>query len=272
MKKINSIIQYGVLIIIAVAFILPILWLALASFNPNAGQIIKIPTEPTFENYISVFTNPDNMRGFANSLFIAVIQSVVVVVCSFMAAYPLSRYKLKGKKKLLYIIIFMTALPLNAILIPVFKLFVNFNIQDNLLSTSLFMAATGLPYGIWMMKNFMDSVPISLEEAAWVDGANALKSMRHIIVPLMVPGICTVLIYVFTGAWGNFFVPFILLQDARKFPASVRIYQYFQDAGLVEYGKLAAYSVVYIVPCIILYGFSQKFMSKGFAMSGADKG
>ncbi|MHC1692329.1 MAG: carbohydrate ABC transporter permease [Sphaerochaetaceae bacterium] len=263
--------QTGGLLVILVGFLLPILWVLFASFDPHAGQIIKLPANPTLANYISVFKDPSNVRGFINSLILSTLQSLVVVVLSFLAAYPLSRYRLSWKKRFLYIIIFMTALPLNAILVPVFKLFLTFNIQNSLISTSLFMAAANLPYGIWMMKNFMDAVPVSLEEAAWVDGLGTFQTMRHIMVPLMIPGLSTVLIYVFTNAWGNFFVPFILLQDSTKFPASVRIYQYFQYSGLVEYGKLAAYSVVYIVPCIILYALAQKSMSQGFTLGGADK-
>ena len=80
------------------------------------------------------------------------------------------------------------------------------------------------------------------------------------------------MIYVFTGVWGNFFTPFILIQSPEKYPAAVRIYQYFQDGGLIEYGRLAGYSIIYMAPCVILYAFAQKFMSKGFALGGADKG
>lgn len=263
--------QYGALLIIFIAFILPILWLAFASFDPHAGQIIAFPSTPTLQNYLSVFRDPANMRGFANSLVLSGMQSIVVVILSFLAAYPLSRYRLSWKKHFLYVIVFMTSLPLNALLVPVFKLFLSFNIHDSLISTSMFMAAANLPYAIWMMKNFMDGVPVSLEEAAWVDGVGTFEAMRRIVIPLMIPGLSTVLIYVFTNAWGNFFVPFILLQDAAKYPSSVRIYQYFQYSGLVEYGQLAAYSAVYILPCIVLYGFTQRYMSKGFAMGGADR-
>ncbi|HEX3026992.1 MAG TPA: carbohydrate ABC transporter permease, partial [Clostridia bacterium] len=152
------------------------------------------------------------------------------------------------------------------------KLFVSFNLQDNLLFVALFIATTNLPYGIWMSKNFMDSIPVPLEEAAKVDGADSTQIMRLIIMPLMKPGIFTVLIYVFSDVWGTFFVPFILLQTPSKFPAAVRIYQFFQQSEFIEYGNLAAYSMVYMIPCVILYAFAQKYMSQGFAMSGAEKG
>ena len=276
-KKINrrerkTIIQYIVLVILALLFFVPLLWLLLASINPNANPTITMPKQFSLGNFAQIFTNPDNLRGFLNSFIIAGVTSVTVVVLALLASYPLSRYELRGKGKFLYAIIFMTSLPVNAILVPVFRMFIKLGLQDNLLSIALFMAATNMPYGIWMTKNFMDAVPVSLEEAARVDGANSIQVLKNVIIPLMKPGILTVLIYVFTGAWGNFFTPFILLQSTQKYPAAVRIYQYFNDGGIIEYGKLAAYSVVYMLPCIMLYAFAQKFMSQGFALSGGDKG
>lgn len=274
MKKQKQIrfMQYAALILVGIAFAVPVIWLLLASLDMNAAPMIRFPEEPTLANYINVFTNPDNILGFWNSIIISVGTSVVTVACALLASYPLSRYKLRGKEKFMYVILFMTSLPINAILVPVFKLFVNFGIQDNMVAIILFLSATNLPYAIWMTKNFMDSVPISMEEAAKVDGATTMTALTKVILPLMKPGIFTVLIYVFTGVWGNFFVPFILLQSKEKFPASVRIYQYFSIGGLVDYGKLAAYSVIYMIPCVVLYAFAQKYMSQGFALGGADKG
>ena len=274
MKKQKRILfmQYAALIFIAVVFAVPLIWLLLASIDLNAAPMIRFPETPTLANYVNVFTNPDNILGFWNSIIISVGTSVVTVGCALLASYPLSRYKLRGKQQFMYVILFMTSLPINAILVPVFKLFVNFGIQDSIISIILFLSATNLPYAIWMTKNFMDSVPISMEEAAKVDGATTMTALTKVILPLMKPGIFTVLIYVFPGVWGNFFVPFILLQSPDKFPASIRIYQYFQTGGLIDYGNLAAYSVIYMIPCVVLYAFAQKYMSQGFALGGADKG
>jgi multiple sugar transport system permease protein len=118
----------------------------------------------------------------------------------------------------------------------------------------------------------MDSVPIELEEAAWVDGAGVLTAIRKVITPVMLPGIFTVAIYTFSGSWGNFFVPYILISSAEKYPASVMLYQFFGNHGMIAYGPLAAYSVLYAAPSILLYVTSQKYMSKGFSMQGAAKG
>ena len=111
-----------------------------------------------------------------------------------------------------------------------------------------------------------------LEEAAWVDGATTMKSIRKIVAPLMFPGICVVFIYTFSGSWGNFFIPYILLSSPEKMPASVMLYQFFGQHGTIQYGPLAAYSAIYALPSILLYILSQNYMSKGFTMAGAAKG
>lgn len=144
-------------------------------------------------------------------------------------------------------------------------------LYDKVIGIILFMTASSLPYAIWMMKNFMDSVPKSLEEAAWVDGASRLQGIRRVIMPLMLPGIFTIAIYTFSGCWGNFFVPFILLASSEKYPASIMLYQFFSQHS-VAYGALAAYSILYTLPSIILYIITQRWMSQGFSLSGADKG
>src|SRR5699024_5991858 len=116
----------------------------------------------------------------------------------------------------MYSILFLTSLPMTAVIVPVFQMFLYFNFIDKIWTVMFFLVGTSLPYAIWMMKNFMDSVPIELEEAAWIDGASTLDGLRRVIIPLMRPGIFTVFIFTFSGSWGNFFIPFILIQSAEK--------------------------------------------------------
>ena len=217
-------------------------------------------------------TDPDNLNAYWIGFVISFFQSVIVVGLSCLAAYPLSRYRLSYKKAFMNIILFMTALPMIAVIVPVYKMYLNLGILDSLWGVIMYLTASSLPYGLWLMKNFMDAVPKELEEAAWVDGATTMKSIIHIILPLMFPGICSVFIYTFSRSWGNFFVPYILLSSASKMPASVQLYQFFGQYGLIDYGPLAAYSVIYTLPSIVLYILSQRYMSKGFNMSGAAKG
>ena len=157
-------------------------------------------------------------------------------------------------------------------MVPVYQMFIMMKLVDSLGGTIIFLSASGLPYGIWMMKNFLDGVSVDLEEAAWIDGASAVKSMIHVVLPLMLPGLFTVAMFTFVGSWGNFFVPLILLQSTEKIPAAVNIYRFCGERGQVIYGPLAAYSIVDMLPVFVLYFFSQNYMSKGFAMTGASKG
>lgn len=264
-------IPYAVLAIIAICFLLPFLWVVFASFDANASVIIDLPNF-TLNNFSEVLSDKGNQRAFYNGLIISLGQAILVVIMAVLAAYPLSRYQLRYKKPFMYTILFMTGLPITAVMVPVYQLFIAFNLIDSLMATTLFLAASSLPYAIWMTKNFMGSVPIELEESAWVDGASVLYTIRKVILPLMRPGIFTVFIYTFSRSWGNFFVPYILLSSPEKLPASVVIYQFFGMNGEVLYGQLAAFSLVYTVPSILLYILGQKFMSEGFSLGGATKG
>lgn len=268
----TQVIHCVLLVVIALVFVLPLVWLVLASFDPNANQSLKLPETWTLDNYIGVLTSKVDMRGFGVGLVISLTESLIVTVVSLLAAYPLSRYNLCYKKQFMYAILFMTSLPMIAVIVPVYKMFLNVGLLDSTLGVILYLSASGIPYGIWLMKNFMDTIPISLEEAAWVDGATTMQSIRRIVLPLMLSGVCVVFIYTFSGSWGNFFIPYILLSSADKLPASVILYQYFGQHGSIAYGALAAYSVLYSLPSILLYILSQQYMSKGFTMSGADKG
>ena len=271
-EKTTKGIHYAILSCIALVFILPLLWVVIASLDTNASEAIKAPTQWTIENYTAVLSNKTNLKGFGIGLFISFIQATIVVIVSGLGAYALSRYRLSYRKGFMYVILFMTALPMTAVIVPVYKMFLSIGLLDSIWGVILFLSASSLPYGIWLMKNFMDGVPVELEEAAWVDGATTWQSIRKVVAPLMFPGICVVFIYTFSGSWGNFFIPYILLSTPAKQPASILLYQFFGNNGMVQYGQLAAYSAVYALPSILLYILSQKYMSKGFTMAGAAKG
>lgn len=260
-----------ILLFIAALFIWPMLWLVFASFDAHAPLTVKIPEVFTMDNYHAVLSKKSNYQSFLNSFIISFTQATLVVILSLLASYPLSRFDIKGKGKLMYCLLFLTGLPLTAIMVPVYMVFFKLKIINSLISTTLFLVATALPYSIWMMKNFIDDVPITLEEAAWIDGANFLSTLRNIILPVILPGLSVVFIFTFSGSWGNFFVPYILLNSMDKVPASVAIYQFFGAYGTVEFGQLAAFSLLYTMPIAGLYIISQKFMSNGFSLGGSIK-
>lgn len=262
----------GVLVLIGVCFLLPMLWLLLASVDTRATLTVKWPEQFSLDNFLAVLTPETSLIPLWNSLLLSGGCAILTVVCAVLAAYPLSRYRMRINKPFLYGILFGTCLPITAMMVPVYSLFVSLNLIDSIGGSILFLAATSLPMAIWMTKNFMDSVPISLEEAAWMDGASMMTTLTRVVVPLMRPGIGVVFIFVFIQAWGNFFVPFVLLLSPEKVPAAVSIFNFFGQNGAVAYGQLAAFSIVYSVPVIALYVIVSRGLGGGNALAGGIKG
>lgn len=261
-----------VLLLITLAFLGPMLWLAFGSFSDSAGLNVSFSGSFTLANFKAVMNGPTLWTPLLNSFILSAGTAILTVVCAALAAYPLSRYQMRFRKPFLYTILFSTGLPVTAIMVPVYAMFSHFNLTDSIPATIFFMSATSLPFAIWLMKNFMDGVPMNLEEASWVDGANWVQSLTRIVLPLMLPGVAVVSIFVFVQQWGDFFIPFILLLSPAKQPASVSIYTFFSNYGQTAYGQLAAFSILYTAPVVVLYVILSRFLGGGFSFAGGVKG
>ncbi|MFC5721307.1 carbohydrate ABC transporter permease [Streptomyces gamaensis] len=260
------------LLAVAAGFAAPLVWLLLASVDPEAGLSVKTPSHPTLENFSAVATDEIAFTPMLNSLLLCGSATVLTVVCATLAAYPLSRFRSRFARPYLLTVLFTTCLPITAVMVPVYGLFVRVDLIDTVHGTALFLAAAQLPFAIWLMKNFMDGVPAVLEEAAWTDGASRFQALTRVILPLMGPGLAVVTSYTFIMAWGNFFVPFMLLLSPDQLPASVSIFTFFGNYGQVAYGQLAAFSILYSTPVVLLYALIARRLGGGFALAGAVKG
>lgn len=258
--------------VLAAAFLLPLAWVVLSALDPHADLRVKIPDGVTLDNFDAVLTADITFTPLLNSLILCGGATLLTVACAALAAYPLSRFRSRLNRPFLLSILFATSLPITAIMVPVYALFVQVDLIDTLQGTILFFAASQLPFAIWLMKNFMDGVPKELEEAAWTDGANSFQSLIRIVLPLMGPGVAVVTVFSFVMMWGNFFVPFMLLLTPDQMPASVSINEFFGNRGMVAYGQLAAFSIIYSTPVILLYVLVARRLGGGFALGGAVKG
>ncbi|MFE0802012.1 carbohydrate ABC transporter permease [Streptomyces sp. NPDC058812] len=260
------------LLVAAAAFVLPLAWVVLSALDPRASLRVKVPDGLTLENFDAILTPEITFTPLLNSLVLCGGATLLTVVCAALAAYPLSRFRSRLNRPFLLTILFATSLPITAIMVPVYALFVRVNMIDTMHGTIFFFAASQLPFAIWLMKNFMDGVPKELEEAAWTDGASSFQSLLRIVLPLMGPGVAVVTVFSFVMMWGNFFVPFMLLLSPDQMPASVSINDFFGNRGMVAYGQLAAFSIVYSTPVILLYVLISRRLGGGFALGGAVKG
>ncbi|MCF3124634.1 carbohydrate ABC transporter permease [Streptomyces arenae] len=260
------------LLVVAAAFVLPLAWVVLSALDTHADLGVKIPDGVTLDNFDAVLTDEITFTPMLNSLLLCGGGTLLTVVCAALAAYPLSRYTSRLNRPFLLTILFATSLPITAIMVPVYALFVQVDLIDTMQGTVFFFAASQLPFAIWLMKNFMDGVPKELEEAAWTDGASSFQSLIRIVLPLMGPGVAVVTVFAFVMMWGNFFVPFMLLLSPEQLPASVSINDFFGNKGTVVYGQLAAFSLLYSTPVILLYVLVSRKLGGGFALGGAVKG
>lgn len=255
------------LIGISFCFILPLLWLLVAAFDKNARLSIQIP-HFTLDNLVGLVHDRSVMQSFSNGLFLSVGQATLVMITASLGAYALSRTSWRMRDIFLYGVLIGSSLPVTVLMVPVYQQFVLMRLIDSLWGTMLFLTATSLPYAIWLLKSFLDNVPRELEEAAWIDGATVMQGLQRIVVPLMAPGILAVGVFTFVQSWGNFFVPYILLQSPEKVPASVALYQFFGQYGMVDYGRLAAFCILYTLPAIVFYVIGQRYMQEGFRSGG----
>lgn len=260
----------AVLGLLGMAFLAPLLWLIAAAVDREPDWGIRLPSL-TFQNFRSVVAE-QGLRSFYNSLYLATAASLLATAIAFLAAYPLSRHHVPLKRPLMLSVLFASGLPVSLLLVPTYQLYVFLGWLDSLFTTALFLAASSLPFAIWLLKNFIDAVPVELEEAATMEGAGALVTLRRVIVPLTLPGLSVTAIYTFINAWGAFIAPLILNGNPDDQPGPIAIFHFMGNHGVFLFGQLAAYSFMFSVPVVVLYLVMARHFSGAFNFSGGLKG
>ena len=253
---------------IGVLFVVPMLWLLLASFDQRASWAVAWP-HFSLVNFRHVLSG-SLLHALVNSVILAVISTVIASATGVLAAYSLSRRRIPLKTPLLLFVIFSSGVPLSIMVIPVYEVFSRFGLLS-ILPTAVFLSVTSLPFEIYLMKNFIDAVPVDFEEAARIEGASTLQVLRGVVVPAAMPGIAAASIFGFVNAWGAFIVPLILISNSSEQPAPISIYT-FLTVPKPEFGNIAAYSLLFCIPVFVLYGVSQRLFREGFVLGGGVKG
>ncbi|MHB8693758.1 MAG: carbohydrate ABC transporter permease [Solirubrobacteraceae bacterium] len=257
-----------VLGVIGALFALPLLWLVLASIDSHASWNIAMP-HFTLSNFSSALSSGRG-HSLVISAEIAGIATIVATVTGTLAAYAFSRRHIPWKGPVLLFVLFLSGVPISVIIIPVYQVFSEQG-WLTVVPVAVFLGITALPFEIWIIKNFIDAVPTELEEAARVEGAGTATIIRRIVVPLAAPGIGAAAIYGFVNAWGAFLIPLVLITDSAQQPGAVTVYSFISAAG-VNYGDIAAFSIVYSLPVVVLYLAMGRFFRGGFQLGGALKG
>lgn len=242
-------------ILLAVFFLAPLLWFIFAPFDATPGLSVSVPEVFTFANFERVLQNSVAMRAlFQNSIIISGGVMLLVALAATLAAYGLSRGTLPGRNVMTYILIlFSSVVTGTASMVPIFVLIFNLGLFNTYQGVILAMAGGLLPTSIFIMQDFVDGLPRSLEEAAMVAGASPFQVLRDVALPALRPGILVVAILAFVNAWGSFLTPLILLRNQALRPASVAFYQFYGEEGNPDIPAIAAYALLYTLPVLFLY-------------------
>lgn len=256
--------------VLGALFALPLIWFLFAPFNARAELGVAIPSPWTLSNFQTVFGNSFAMRGLLNSLIQSLGGVILVGISATLAAYALSRSSLPGKGAVTYVLLlFSSVVSGSAAMVPIFLIVSAMGMIDTHLAVILVFAGGLLPTAMFILRDFIDGIPRTYEESAMVAGASPLQAFRDVALPVIRPGIVVVVVWAFVNIWGSFLIPFILLRSPDVIPASVAIYSFYSEAGTPIITLLAAYSLIYSLPVVVLYLFvSWRF---GFRFFGGIK-
>lgn len=259
------------LIVLAFLFTFPLYWIITGSFKDqkavNSAVPQWFPVNPVLRNYEELFKRPAFLWLF-NTVLICVAAMVFTCVCASMGGYALAKKKFTGRKLVFSIFVAAMALPKQVILIPLLREMAWLNIHNTLLA--VIFPTVGWPFGVFLMKQFSETIPGELLEAAKIDGAGEARTFLQIVLPLIKPGIGALAIFTFITAWNDYFLQLIMLNDTAKLTISLGIAK-LQSELSTDFGLIMAGAALGSVPIIVIFLIFQKFFTRGITM-GAVKG
>ena len=263
-------------IIIAIVFLMPLVWSVANSFKPAAAAL----ADP-----VSLFSKAFSIENYrrlehvgagwyvyaANSVVIALGTVALTVLVAVPAGYGFSKFKFPGQMVLFVITMATLMIPFQSILTPLFLVLKFLHLQNSLLGLVLIYATFQLPFSIFMMRNAFDAVPKALIEAARIDGASQSTILRRIMIPIALPGVATVALFAFLNSWNEFLAALIFLSDQNKFTLPIMLVNVSSGLyGIIDWGALQAGVTITMLPCIALFLLLQRYYVRGLT-AGAVK-
>jgi trehalose/maltose transport system permease protein len=269
---------YVVLAIIFVYIVFPFYWAFRSSITPDGELFVTPvhywPTQPTFDHYAQVLGDGQFVRSLGNSALVAISTTLLALFIGTVGAYALGRFRFKGRLPVMYLILSMTMFPSIAILGSLFDLVRRFGLYNNLLSLIITYLVFTLPFTVWVLTSFFQSLPKELEEAAYVDGATPWQTLYKVMLPLVAPGMVTTGLLAFISAWNEFLfaVSFLQTPDKRTVPLAIFLFATSSGGGFeVPWGAIMAGTVIVTIPLIVLVLIFQNRIISGLT-AGAVKG
>jgi multiple sugar transport system permease protein len=273
-RVLRAALVYALLVALCAFILLPVGWMVTAALKPDTAIVFTFPPEfvPTryfeWQTFAAVLFDEDEpyLRYVANTAFLVLVNMTFAVIANSLIAYPFARLRFRGRDRLFAIVIATMLLPAPILLIPQFLLFFQIGWYNTYLPLTV-PTLTGNAFFIFLLRQYMRTIPRELDEAARIDGAGHWTIYRRIILPLSAPALTVVAVFTFLGVWNDFFGPLIYLSDGDLYTVPVALATQVSRIG-TEWNKLMAANLVAIVPPLIVYFVAQKQLIGGIASVG----
>ncbi|CUX38650.1 carbohydrate ABC transporter permease [Clostridium sp. C105KSO13] len=269
-RKVQKIILTFVILVTTVILILPFLWMISTSFK-QADEIFAaipkwLPREFSFQNYVKIWNREYFKIYFVNSLIVSLCTMGISLIVAMLAGYGISRFRFKGRTFFSSVLIVVQMFPSMLLLIPMYTIMSKMGLLDTHLSMIIAYTTFAMPFCTWMIKGYFDTIPVSLEESARIDGCGRLKILFRIIMPLAAPGIVTVSMFSFILSWQEYLyaLTFARTEGMRTLTVGISLMQ--GQHGSVDWGQIMSGSVIACIPGLILFTYLEKYLVQGFTM------
>lgn len=273
-EKISAAVRYGVLLVMGLVMLYPMIWLVGASFKTNAEVFTEIgfwPSRFDFSAYAKGWktsTEYTFATYFLNSFLIIIPKVIVTVISCVLVAYAFARFEFWGKKFLFSVMVGTMMLPLIILRLPQYLMFKEFGWVDTYLPLIVPSAFATDTFFVFMLVQFLRGIPRDMEEAAQIDGCNALQLLWHILIPILKPALISVVVFQFIWSMNDFMGPLIYLSSVENYPVSLALKMSIGATEEVEWASVIAISVVALIPSLMVFFLAQRHFIEGAASSG----
>lgn len=257
------------LVVVGILFALPLVWLVLAAFDAHGSAFLRWP-DWSVKNFGAAASSA-NLQSFLASLELGLISAAVATIPAIPAGYALSRLRIPLKDGFMVAVLFLTAVPIAIVVIPVYVFLAAHGLLT-LVAAGVFIGVTNLPFSLWLVRSAVQSVPHDLEESAMMEQAHLWQVILRVTGPLAAPGILAAAFFAFAAGWSAFLIPLVIVSSSSQFPAGLQLYGFIHSGGNIQYGNLAAFSLLYALPVVVLYLLVSRLIKGGFAFGGAIRG
>lgn len=273
-KQLWNAMAYAALIVTVAVFLFPLAWMVLTSLKTDAEiyafDFTWLPIRPTLEHYNSVVKTYNFLHHFGNSLVVAVTSTVLATTSATLGAYAIARLRFVGRDIIDRMVLFIYLIPVILLVLPFFIVLSSLGLHNTRLGLILATTTYALPFSLWVLKGFLQKIPVEIEQAALIDGASRLSAFVRVVLPLAIPGIITATLFSFILAWNDYLFALVIVSSDPLKTLPLVISGVAQDYSASD-GALMAMGVMATLPVVLLYVFLQRYFISGLS-AGAVKG